>query len=791
MGRTAIRRLAGLLVIATALALAPPAGVVDAGWAGDNPPVAAGTGSISGQITDAGTPLAGVTVSVDLSVYPAAVAQGTTDATGSFHISVAPGAYKLQFDLPGGFRQFYPHVTDFAAATVLTVVDGADTAVTEVVAPHGSVAGQITTNAGAIVPGAYVGLVQLSGLPLANVLADQDGRYTFPYVTAGRYDLTVGAATTGAPRQWAHGHRIRTEADHISVTAGQTSTVDERLLPLGRIRGTFSGTAGPLASVPVQAISQTSAAESVFTSTHADGNYSLLAYPGTYLVKYSVPGSMDQWADQQEAKWRADVVTVVADTDVVLDQQALPTGRISGHVLDPAGNPVAGAGVDLTDPTTDREFQATTAADGSWFQTVWPGTYLVNYATSTQSQWANGQTSPNTAAPVTVTAGGQTVLKESLKIQGSLSVTALDAATGTAVSSFCAETSSPIFLSACTSDGTAVIPEIGAGTYAVTVSDGDHLNSVVNGVQVVSGQASSASARLQHGATITVDLTDAASGSPIDSSVCVHGLPDDRVPEPGGFIGECLDGSSNVVTMTDVKPGSYVFFASVFDGVHGAQWVGPHGGVGLQTAARVVTIHYGDSQQIHIRLDAAGTIAGTVTDRKTGAPVANADVSAWGAGASTDGDGRYQLDGLGPYQWALFFGQADHAGVWSGGGNNRLTAQTIRVRPGQPTAYNISMPSGTTVSVKISDLAGQHPDAAQIQVFDAKTFDTLADVTAGSGGVYTAHILGPQQVKVLVVASIDGLWRPYLWYPDAPDFGHAGSVQVPSSGTKTLNLIVQ
>jgi hypothetical protein len=779
-----MRRLASGLVLAMTAALGTLVGPVGAA-------VAAGTGSLSGQLSDAGVPVAGVTVSVDLSVYPVAIAHGTTDATGTFHISVAAGTYKLRFDLPGGLTQFYPHVTDFNAATTLTVVEGQDTAVTETVVPHGSLSGQITFSTGAVAPGAYVGLLQHAGIPVSNVVADQNGRYVFPFVGPGSYDLTVGAIPVSAPQQWVHGHKSRSEADPVSVTAGQASTVDEQLLPLGTVRGTFTDGNGPVSDVLVEAISQTSAAESVFASTGADGTYRLFAYPGTYVVKYQSSGAPDQWANEKEAQWRADVVTVVANTDLVLDQRALPTGRVSGRLTDSSGNPVSGAGVAIENPSLDREFLATTDADGSWFATVWPGTYQVSFETETQRQWAFGQSSPDTAAPVTVAAGGSTVVNESLTVPGSLHVTAVDARTGAALTSFCAETSGTAFFFACTDNGTADFPQIGAGTYDVTVSDGDHLDSVTTGVRVTSGHASSVNARLQHGATITIDVKDAVTGAPVGSDVCLEGQLADAETEPGGFVGDCVD-SSGVMTLTKVRPGNYVFYVSTFDGVHGGQWVGPRGGVGSQAAARVVSVHYGDSAQVHVRLDGAGTIAGTVTDQRTGAPVAGAMVNAFAASAVTGADGRYELDGLGPYQWVLFSSQDNYAGVWSGGGNDRLTATPVRVRQGQSTPYNVALTTGTTLTVKVADLAGRAPDSAEVEVVDAHTFDTLAHVTAGSGGVYTAHVLGARQVKVLVTGGMfDGsCCTGSVWYPNASDFSHGQTVLVPPSGTKALSVVI-
>jgi hypothetical protein len=72
-------------------------------------------------------------------------------------------------------------------------------------------------------------------------------------------------------------------------------------------------------------------------------------------------------------------------------------------------------------------------------------------------------------------------VNDSLAVPGSLLVTALDAATGIPLVSLCAQTPGTMFASVCTDDGTAEFPEIGAGTYAVTFSDGDHLDSAITG----------------------------------------------------------------------------------------------------------------------------------------------------------------------------------------------------------------------------------------------------------------------------------------------------------------------
>jgi hypothetical protein len=66
------------------------------------------------------------------------------------------------------------------------------------------------------------------------------------------------------------------------------------------------------------------------------------------------------------------------------------------------------------DITRGREFVATTAGDGTWFKTVWPGTYGVRFETGTQVQWAAGKRSPESADPVVVATNGTTVVDDVL-----------------------------------------------------------------------------------------------------------------------------------------------------------------------------------------------------------------------------------------------------------------------------------------------------------------------------------------------------------------------------------------
>jgi len=206
---------------------------------------AAAPGVVSGQLTGDGAPIPGVAAELVLLTFPLVVARAISDADGRFRIDPAPvGDYRLRFTFPGGLVQYYPHETDPERATIVNIIDGNQLVLDDTVVPHGSLAGHITTDAGDPAAAAIVGLVRPDGSQFSTVLTNRDGSYLFAYLPAGTFSAFVGAAETAAPRQWAHRHKTRAEADPVVVAVGPPTALDERLLPLGTITGQFTGADG-------------------------------------------------------------------------------------------------------------------------------------------------------------------------------------------------------------------------------------------------------------------------------------------------------------------------------------------------------------------------------------------------------------------------------------------------------------------------------------------------------------------------------------------------------------------
>ena len=482
-----IRVLAATLVLVLAPATAAHA----------DPPT---TGGVAGTLADGATAVADATVELVILPYGVAIKQTRTDAAGGFRLTgVPPATVAVRFRLPGGLTQFHPGVVDQAQARQITIVAGAETVIQEAVAPHGTIGGRVTTDTGAPAAGARVELNRITpGGPLATVLADAGGNYLFRYPPSGPHRVAVAAAERGATLQWAHRRRSYTQADPFTITPGQHTTVDEQLFPTGTVTGRFTRDGVPVANVVVYAYSQATTAESVSNWTDADGVFRLKPYPGAYKLKFVVPSGtgLDQWLGGTESEAATRPLQVVAGQSVTLDERQLPTGMLRGRLTDGAGQPPVASGVVIEDAARGRQFQATTAADGTWFKMVWPGTYTVRYDSGGQVQWATGRRTPQAADPVRVAAGGTTRLDEVLLPTGSLAVRAADRASGAAIATFCATAYARyVYLRVCTEDGVAELA-LSAGAYEVTVADGVHADAVYPTVRVTTGQLTTLSARL-------------------------------------------------------------------------------------------------------------------------------------------------------------------------------------------------------------------------------------------------------------------------------------------------------
>ena len=78
-----------------------------------------------------------------------------------------------------------------ALALALCVCAGSPPLFAQETVNSASVSGRVTDQQGAVVPGAQVSARQTETNVIRETVTDQDGRFRFPYLKVGRYEITV------------------------------------------------------------------------------------------------------------------------------------------------------------------------------------------------------------------------------------------------------------------------------------------------------------------------------------------------------------------------------------------------------------------------------------------------------------------------------------------------------------------------------------------------------------------------------------------------------------------------
>jgi hypothetical protein len=457
-GRILVTALAGLLLALTASVTPAHAGTP-------------ATGRIVGSIRNGDQPVPGATVEAVDAGSPwgsVAVATSLTDATGGFQLSGVPaGSWLLRTTMPGGWLvQFYPATQDpTKTAVAITLTAGQTRTINDGVLPHGTITGQITTNSGAPAAGAYVGVSHPEYT--IRTTTDADGRYLLDYLIPG--SLSVYAMRgLSAPVDYVAG-----SGKTVPLAAGQLLNLDDRLLPVGAITGTYTGTQGPIYAT-VGSYAGGEASIRALTSAD-DGSYTIWLRPGDYTLHFdSVNDNRDQWATAAMTEADAEVFTVREDEVVHHDEQTLPTGTVAGRVVDYAGVPFADATtVTLHDSGGWTATQTTTDSTGHWSVDVAPGSYTVEFVHRGRYQYAHGKLDSSTADPVTVGPRTVTALPDEYFFPNTFLIVSATLG-GKPVNTFCATVDTATDGRQCTEDGSAYFSDTYPGSHQVTVDVPGH-----------------------------------------------------------------------------------------------------------------------------------------------------------------------------------------------------------------------------------------------------------------------------------------------------------------------------
>ena len=383
-----------------------------------NADLAAG-GVIKGKVTDSAAtpnPLAFVNVTAYADGLDAAWA--TTSWDGSYTLTGLAGLpYVVCFADPGlggssttGYLpECYnnaPNDGTFVGTTQVTPTPGgAPTIVNAALTTAGGIVGLVTDPSGQPLSGVVIAVVDsATGYNVDNTKTGTDGRYRVGGLPTGSYKVCFtggsGPSAGGYLKECFDNQPTTGTPTPLAVTAGATATANAVLAPAGGIAGTVTEPAGALVgglSVRVFDSLGVNVATTWIISDRSYYSVSGLA-PGTYRVclsaAYASGGSSTGylsecynnvvWNDSSGPPAGAANVSVAAGTyttgvNFTLD----PAPGITGRLTTSAGIGIAGAQVEIFNPTAGSYSIATTVTDPN-------GYYGVRLAASSYAVCFNG-----------------------------------------------------------------------------------------------------------------------------------------------------------------------------------------------------------------------------------------------------------------------------------------------------------------------------------------------------------------------------------------------------------------
>jgi len=304
-------------------------------------------GIISGGVTCyAGNSVANALISVWDQVTQRGWAR--TDADGNYTITgLATGTYEMGVSPLLGVNLLPAFITD------IVVTDGETTIVNVTLEEGGIISGRVICYAGDPVVNAEIVVQDPETGAEGRACTDADGNYIITGLAAGTYEMKVFPP-------WGV-YLAQVFITNISVTASKTTIANVTLEEGGIISGRVTCYAGdPVADAPIDVWNPETGAEGR-AWTDADGNYTTTGVAtGTYKMRVHPPYGINL-----ALAFITDIVVTAGETTIV-NVTMEKGGIISGRVICYAGDPVANARINVSDPVTEFHGEILTDADGNY-----------------------------------------------------------------------------------------------------------------------------------------------------------------------------------------------------------------------------------------------------------------------------------------------------------------------------------------------------------------------------------------------------------------------------------------
>ncbi|MGV9210328.1 carboxypeptidase regulatory-like domain-containing protein [Micromonospora sp. RB23] len=553
----------------------------------------------------------------------------------------------------------------------------------------------------------------------------------------------------------------------------------------GAVSGRLTTSDGaPAAEVMVQVYPADDYESAGYTSTDADGNYTVANLPaGSYRVGYFPWLRPEQYHHQKSQMSDADPVTVTAGGTTTVDEQLFGTGTLSGRLVDAAGSPVPYVSINANEVDTYGWAGGSTDDDGRFAINALPGRYRVSFNPiegSYQTQYVPGKLDEEGASVFEVKLDAVTEVNETVLPVGGLTgrfTTATGAALANAQVDITTVNSYGGAWTQTDSNGRFNV-EVLQGSYKVAFSTDDRQQyyrgkltaEAADVVEIRGGQQTTIADSLLGTGSVTIAAVDSVTGAPV-ANFCADSV--------------CSNGSGTV-TVSGLPQGQHDLFLYAPDGHYFSRQL-----TGVRVKANSTT-------NLTVKLRPGAVIATTVVDRQTGAPLSDVCLDAFlpkqaalsdGYGECSDRNGRIEVGPLTAGTYKLFavplgstYGR-QWVGVDGGTGDERQAA-TVTATVGQvATGPQVRIDRAGTITGTVTDSAGKPIQGIDVSVLTAHPGVGVNDATTNAAGVYTLRNLGPYAWPVVFA---DGHYANE-WSGDKPSRFTATPVTVTAGAAARQN----
>ncbi|HZM78837.1 MAG TPA: carboxypeptidase-like regulatory domain-containing protein [Candidatus Limnocylindrales bacterium] len=655
----------------------------------------------------------------------------------------------------------------------LLLIAGAGLGVPAQAEDTGAISGVFTDAAGAPLASVSVAALSASFGQNGYGVTDAEGHYVISGLRPGSYrvQFTIGFNMF----QFARGKASYGAADLITVTAGATTTVDDRRLPTGTIEGSFRDRNGRFMDGFLVDFWPIGGGSGAYQSIPlSGGRFAATVFAGRFKISFRTGGFTSgpfiQYAGGTDIFDDAAVFEVGDGATVTVNETKLPTGTMHGRFTDAAGNGLPNIDVSIWRPDLGRGPTARTDANGNYVfpymraSSNWKVLFS-SYQLGLQ-QYAFGKVREAEADLITITEDQAIQVSDSRLPTGSMKVIAKDAASGVPVETFQAYTEANGFSS--TTNGDLVIEGVPIGTHEVTVNAYGY-EPASGTVTITAGNRAEVTIAMPVRTRIDTTVVDSQTGVPV-AGICLVAVKPHELHLPEGCADGQISSATGRVTVETREAGWFQLLALPVPWQptgYGAQWVGPDRGTGVQLGAQLIKVESGKaSPGPVIKIDRAGVVTGTVTS-SGGAPVnfGGVGIGPWpelsGLGAvPADEQGRYTIGFLGPYQWPLRFSGSSDGVQHSGQIGNRLAAQTVSVQSGQTTVYDFQFKK----PVQVTTTPNAGTIECRVRAFNVISGDLMAEAQPPDcSQPVTLPFVAPQLVKFQVTFFANGE-ETQRWY---------------------------